>query len=390
MRALDLRRRAGALVGERRRHADVEHDEVGRWPATLPEPSRVAERRRDLVARVGEQPHEPVAQEHLVLGDHDPHGNSASGRAGTGVAVDVEPPPWAATRSRNPLRPDPFSRAPPMPSSRPLTTSAPFWRSRAERHGRGVRMLDRVGEAFAGDEVRGGLDADAEALVRGADRDRQWRAAGQLAQRRLQAGVELRRRQALGQLAQLADRRGSSGDRVVDAPPPSLIGNAPSRAARDAARARSRPAAAVRRRAGRARSGGAPASRAATIRAREASTSASWRRSSTRSRTISIASPPAVHQLGQRICGCCGPAGPVQDDGQRHAGARDRRAHARVAGRVGDRRPARRRGAPLGQEEVQLERRVGQRSRSSGSISSGAARPARRSSRNASTRRRAS
>ncbi len=55
---------------------------------------RVAQRRHDLVPAVREQPREPLAQQHLVLGDHDPHGSSAIRRV-----------PWAGSlsiRSRPP------------------------------------------------------------------------------------------------------------------------------------------------------------------------------------------------------------------------------------------------------------------------------------------------
>ena len=109
VRLLDLPRCARALVGEGRRHPDVQDDEVGivlgdrgQQPVASPE------RGDDLVSGVLEQSPEPLAQQHLVLGDHDPHGSSA---------VSVVPAPWslsmrsvppcAATRSARPLRPEP-------------------------------------------------------------------------------------------------------------------------------------------------------------------------------------------------------------------------------------------------------------------------------------------
>ena len=69
---LDLLGGARALVGEGGRHADVDHDELG--PVTRDrgeQARRVAERGDDLVAAVLEQPRQALAQEHLVLGDHD-------------------------------------------------------------------------------------------------------------------------------------------------------------------------------------------------------------------------------------------------------------------------------------------------------------------------------
>ena len=80
-----------------------------------------------------EQSPEPLAKEHLVLGDHYPHGSSV---------VSVVPAPWllsmrsapphAATRSERPLRPEPGrGAAPPTPSSATETTSLPFSRPAA-------------------------------------------------------------------------------------------------------------------------------------------------------------------------------------------------------------------------------------------------------------------
>ena len=73
----------------------------------------------DLVAGVLEQPGEPLAQQHGVLGDHDAHGSSTATRvpAPGGLSI-ASVPPWAATRSRIPASPRPPPRAaPPTPSS---------------------------------------------------------------------------------------------------------------------------------------------------------------------------------------------------------------------------------------------------------------------------------
>ena len=72
---------------------------------------------------------EPLAQQHLVLGDHDPHGSSAvERRAGAGGAVDAQRARRARRRGRaSPLSPEPVAGARrPTPSSLTLTTSAPF------------------------------------------------------------------------------------------------------------------------------------------------------------------------------------------------------------------------------------------------------------------------
>ena len=68
----------------------------------------VADRERDLVPGVGEQPPEAVAQQHLVLGDHDPHGSSAVRTVPASAALSRRSrPPWAATRSRRAAEPGP-------------------------------------------------------------------------------------------------------------------------------------------------------------------------------------------------------------------------------------------------------------------------------------------
>ena len=50
------------------------------------QPVCVPEGRDDLVSGVLEQSREPLAEQYLILGDHDPHGNSA---------VSVVPAPWS-------------------------------------------------------------------------------------------------------------------------------------------------------------------------------------------------------------------------------------------------------------------------------------------------------
>ena len=92
MRGADLLRRPQALVGLRRWHADVRDHDVGRVAAHL-EQQVVGGRRLadDLETGVGEQPRDPLAQEHGVLGEHDPE--RAAGRAAACRARRAAPSP---------------------------------------------------------------------------------------------------------------------------------------------------------------------------------------------------------------------------------------------------------------------------------------------------------
>src|SRR5690348_4511662 len=128
---LDLTSGTSTLIREGRRHSDVDHDQLGAVPGDgrnqLP---RVPQRRCDFVAAVGEQPGQSLPQQHLVLGDHDAHGNSAVRIVPPSGAVSTRRlPPWAATRSCSPRRPPPtFSTTPPTPSSATLMTSRSSFR----------------------------------------------------------------------------------------------------------------------------------------------------------------------------------------------------------------------------------------------------------------------
>jgi len=70
---------AQTVVGEGRRHAHVDHGDVR---AVLDD--RVDQRRGvpdggdDVAAGLAEQAHQPFAQQHRVLGQHYPHGTTAS------------------------------------------------------------------------------------------------------------------------------------------------------------------------------------------------------------------------------------------------------------------------------------------------------------------------
>src|SRR6185369_1462426 len=82
----------------------------------------------DLEARLLEQPRNPFAEEHGVVGEDDPHsGISATTRVppADGLSTRKEPS-RTATRSASPRRPEPFRRlAPPTPSSVTSTRSRP-------------------------------------------------------------------------------------------------------------------------------------------------------------------------------------------------------------------------------------------------------------------------
>src|SRR5437763_14058394 len=131
VRVLDLARRARALVGEARWHPDVEDDEIGVLLGDRGQQAiGVAERRDDLMAAVFEESCEPLAQQHLVLRDHDPHGSSAIRVVPAPCSLSMRSvPPRATTRSERPLNPVPsIGAAPPTPSSATETTSFPSWR----------------------------------------------------------------------------------------------------------------------------------------------------------------------------------------------------------------------------------------------------------------------
>ena len=64
--------------------------------------------RADLDARLGEQPGQALAQQHGVVGDHDPHGSSASTSVPWGwFSLTRKVPRSADTRSARPCSPLP-------------------------------------------------------------------------------------------------------------------------------------------------------------------------------------------------------------------------------------------------------------------------------------------
>ena len=115
---LDLTRRPGALVGEGRRHPDVEHDEVRRVLTD----DRSSRRRRGSAAttrcpRSTNSRTSPSRSSDLVLGDHDAHGSRTVGGSAP-AALQLQ----AAAQRRDPVgqSAEPRARrgaAPPTPSS---------------------------------------------------------------------------------------------------------------------------------------------------------------------------------------------------------------------------------------------------------------------------------
>ena len=78
----DLLGRPQALIGLRRRHADVDDRNVGLVHRDVAQQILgVAGLRDDVESRLQEQPRDPLAQKHRVVGEHDADGR----RAGTGA-----------------------------------------------------------------------------------------------------------------------------------------------------------------------------------------------------------------------------------------------------------------------------------------------------------------
>ena len=90
-----LDRGAHALVGERRREPHVDDRQVGLVRADDPQqPGAVVGVRDDLDPALAHERDEPLAQQRVVLGDHDPHGSS------TRIVV---PPPGRADHGQRPV-----------------------------------------------------------------------------------------------------------------------------------------------------------------------------------------------------------------------------------------------------------------------------------------------
>src|SRR5439155_20549926 len=128
----DLARRPQALVGMRRRHADVDHRDVGLVRSGLAyQLLPVASLPDHLEAGLLEQPHDTFAQQHGVFGDDHPHGKLARRVVPSSSALArSRRPSSAATRSWRPRSPEPCSgSAPPTPSSLTSTSTCPLRRT---------------------------------------------------------------------------------------------------------------------------------------------------------------------------------------------------------------------------------------------------------------------
>ena len=121
----ELQRRAQALVGVRRRHADVEHADVRAVLLDrLQQRLGVRHGGDDLEPAVVQQPLQAGAQEQRVLGDQDAHGSSARTMVGPPDGLQtVRRPSTAVARSARPRSPLPLASAPPAPSSSISITS---------------------------------------------------------------------------------------------------------------------------------------------------------------------------------------------------------------------------------------------------------------------------
>ena len=117
-------------------------------------------------AGLGEQPREPLAQEHRVVGEDHAHGISAWTTVPRPGGLSTRSrPPSASTRSASPRRPVPRARsAPPTPSSATSTTARPSTRCTRMRTALALGVLGDVGQRLGDDEVGGRLDAVREPL----------------------------------------------------------------------------------------------------------------------------------------------------------------------------------------------------------------------------------
>ena len=225
----DLDRRAHALVVVGRRHADVDDREVG---LVLGDDGE----QRLGVADAARRPRGPASSSRPARPSRSSTVSSAiTTRTAAPPRSRVPPPgglsiasvpPCAATRSRMPASPEPRrTTAPPTPSSatrheqRAVLARPP---ARATRDGE--RVLDRVRERLAGDEVGGRLDARGDALAGrlDVDRDGSARARGRAARRRARrraAPAGRRRRSGAGRRSPRRPRRRSGRARARGSAP---------------------------------------------------------------------------------------------------------------------------------------------------------------------------
>jgi hypothetical protein len=120
MPAPGLDRGADPVVGVRRRHPHIHDGHIGFvFIHSLEEVARVRRGGHHVQGFGAQQQGEALAQQRLVLGDHDPHGTPTCSTVGPPTGLDsLNVPSCASTRRRMPLSPDPpWASAPPLPSS---------------------------------------------------------------------------------------------------------------------------------------------------------------------------------------------------------------------------------------------------------------------------------
>ena len=211
LRISSAARRPSSVLG--RRHPDVDHRHVGLVGGDLPhQVLRVAGLTDDVEPRLVQQPHDPLAQQHGVLGDDYSHGIAA--RTRRALARGASRPRASrraprrgragrAARFPSPGRRRRRRRRRPRPAHWPLSrvTFTLAWVA--------SRILRDVGERLGNDEVGRRLDALRQALARRAlQLDRQRGAVGEPVERRVEAAIgEHGRVDAARELAQLLRAR---------------------------------------------------------------------------------------------------------------------------------------------------------------------------------------
>ena len=157
----DRLRRAQPLIGMRRRHPDVDDRHVRlRAVDELEQLLGVGGHPDDLEPGLLEQPRQPLAEDHRVVGDRYAHGICAIRRVPRPGGLDtVNWPPSASTRSARPRSPDPGRHGRPAdPVVRDLDGQRAPVVGDADPDLAPVRVLDRVAQRLAREVVGGGLD----------------------------------------------------------------------------------------------------------------------------------------------------------------------------------------------------------------------------------------
>ncbi len=117
-------RRPQPLIGVGRWHPYVDDDDVGiQFDDRLQQPCGVAESGDHLVAVLGEQPGDSLAQQHGVLGDHDAHGSSTDQQ---GRPVERDSPGGTGPRPRAHDHVSPASPPPGCDDRSPVAVVADF------------------------------------------------------------------------------------------------------------------------------------------------------------------------------------------------------------------------------------------------------------------------